>query len=260
MKLLISFLPTQKCNFHIVQSSRFKVIFQTCLCIRLVVKNNMSSHPHLDGEHWQARLLRWPELSGSVCLTRTSSLLGTRSLQVAIFHRVFNSSLQVNVLASILLLSVLWFAHQDLLQNLPAILLTTNTSNTMEFNQIIQAKWQSCFYCNINLMQGPSMGPVKIAAFYVTYVAALVARAVKNQPAVQETWAQSLGWEDSLEEGMATHSSILAWRIPWTEASDSSSWGCKESDTTDELWLSCHPRRSAYVCSVMSNFSRPHGL
>ena len=40
---------------------------------------------------------------------------------------------------------------------------------------------------------------------------------VKNPPAVQETWVLSLGWEDPLEEGMATHSSILAWRIPWTE-------------------------------------------
>ena len=40
---------------------------------------------------------------------------------------------------------------------------------------------------------------------------------VKNLPAMQETWVQSLGWEDSLEEGMATHCSILAWRIPWTE-------------------------------------------
>ena len=39
----------------------------------------------------------------------------------------------------------------------------------------------------------------------------------KESPAVQETWAQSLGWEDPLEKGMATHSSILAWRIPWTE-------------------------------------------
>ena len=47
--------------------------------------------------------------------------------------------------------------------------------------------------------------------------AALVAQAVKNLPAVQETWVQSLGWEDSLAEGVATHSSILAWRIPWTE-------------------------------------------
>ena len=45
----------------------------------------------------------------------------------------------------------------------------------------------------------------------------LVAQMVKNPPAMQETWVHSLGWEDPLEEGMATHSSILAWRIPWTE-------------------------------------------
>ena len=43
--------------------------------------------------------------------------------------------------------------------------------------------------------------------------------AVKNLPAVQETQVQSLGQEDTLEEGMATHSGILAWRIPWTEES-----------------------------------------
>ena len=40
---------------------------------------------------------------------------------------------------------------------------------------------------------------------------------VKNLPAMRETWVWSLGWEDPLEEGMAAHSSILAWRIPWTE-------------------------------------------
>ena len=40
---------------------------------------------------------------------------------------------------------------------------------------------------------------------------------VENLPAMQETWVRSLGWEDPLEEGMATHSNILAWRIPWTE-------------------------------------------
>ena len=40
---------------------------------------------------------------------------------------------------------------------------------------------------------------------------------VKNLPAMWETWVRSLGWEDLLEKGMATHSSILAWRIPWTE-------------------------------------------
>ena len=40
---------------------------------------------------------------------------------------------------------------------------------------------------------------------------------VKNPPAMQKTQVQSLGWEDPLEEGMATHSRILAWRVPWTE-------------------------------------------
>jgi len=45
-------------------------------------------------------------------------------------------------------------------------------------------------------------------------LASLVAQMVKNSPAVRETWVQSLGWEDPLEEDMATHSSILAWRIP----------------------------------------------
>ena len=48
-------------------------------------------------------------------------------------------------------------------------------------------------------------------------MASLVAQWVKNSPAMQKTQVQSLGWEDPLEEEMATHSSILAWRIPWTE-------------------------------------------
>ena len=45
----------------------------------------------------------------------------------------------------------------------------------------------------------------------------LVAQLVKNPSAMQETWIRPLGWEDPLEKGMATHSSILSWRIPWTE-------------------------------------------
>ena len=43
-----------------------------------------------------------------------------------------------------------------------------------------------------------------------------MAQLVKNPPAMRETWVRSLGWEDPLEKGKATHSSILAWRIPWT--------------------------------------------
>ena len=47
--------------------------------------------------------------------------------------------------------------------------------------------------------------------------ASLVVQMIKNPPAMQETWVQSLSWEDPLEEGVAIRSSILAWRIPWTE-------------------------------------------
>ena len=52
--------------------------------------------------------------------------------------------------------------------------------------------------------------------------ASLVAQLVKNPPAMQETWVQSLAWEDPLEKGKAMHSSILAWRIPWTMQSTGS--------------------------------------
>ena len=44
-----------------------------------------------------------------------------------------------------------------------------------------------------------------------------MAQMVKHLPTIQETWVQSLGWEDLLEKEMATHSSVLAWKIPWTE-------------------------------------------
>ena len=61
-----------------------------------------------------------------------------------------------------------------------------------------------------------------------------MAQTVKTLPAMWETWVQSLGREDSLEKGMATHSSILAWRIPWTEQPVGySPWGRRESDTVE---------------------------
>ena len=69
--------------------------------------------------------------------------------------------------------------------------------------------------------------------------ASLVTQLVKNLPAMWETWVRSLGWEDPLEKGKATHSSILAWRIPWTVQS----MGCKESDMTERLSLSLFVRR-----------------
>ena len=57
---------------------------------------------------------------------------------------------------------------------------------------------------------------------------------VKHLPAMRETQAQPLGWEDALEKEMATHSSTVAWKIPWMEeAGRLQSMGCKESDTTE---------------------------
>ena len=66
--------------------------------------------------------------------------------------------------------------------------------------------------------------------------ASLVAQRLKRLPAMQETWVRSLGQEDPLEKEMATHSSILAWRIPWTEELGGlQSTGCKELDTAERL-------------------------
>ena len=58
---------------------------------------------------------------------------------------------------------------------------------------------------------------------------------VKKLPVMQETQVRSQGLEDSLEKGMTIHSSVLAWRISWTELADYSPWGCKGSDRTEQL-------------------------
>ena len=68
----------------------------------------------------------------------------------------------------------------------------------------------------------------------IIYEASLVAQSAKNLPAVQETQVQFLHWEDPLEKGMAIHSSILAWRIPWREEPGGlQSMGSQESDMTE---------------------------
>ena len=66
-----------------------------------------------------------------------------------------------------------------------------------------------------------------------------MAQTVKSLPVVQETWVRSLGWEDPLEEEIATHSNILAWRIPWTEDRQATVHGvAKESIMIEQLTLS----------------------
>ena len=77
--------------------------------------------------------------------------------------------------------------------------------------------------------------------------ASLVAQMVGCLPAMQETQVQSLGQEDPMEKGMATHSSILAWRIPWTEEPGRLQFmGCKESDRTEQV------THMIFTCQVLS--------
>ena len=82
--------------------------------------------------------------------------------------------------------------------------------------------------------------------------ASLVARMVKNPPAMRETWVGSLGWEDPLEKRKATHSSILAWRVLWTVYSPC---GRKELDTTNRLSLQCLPVISWSLALKLENSS-----
>ena len=72
--------------------------------------------------------------------------------------------------------------------------------------------------------------------YFSVFWASLVAQSLKHLPAMWETWVQALGWEDPLEKEMTTHSSILVWRIPWTEEPGGlSPQGRKELDTTERL-------------------------
>ena len=78
-------------------------------------------------------------------------------------------------------------------------------------------------YCTVPHSKAETLHPIEVSDVPVGegFPGAQMA---KNKPAMWETWVQSLGWEDPLEEGMATHSSILAWRTPWTEEPGGLQW------------------------------------
>ena len=86
---------------------------------------------------------------------------------------------------------------------------------------------------SLSLLYGPTL---TFVPDYQIKGASLVAQIVKNSPATQETQVRSLGWENPLEEGRATHSSILAWEFHGQRSlAGYSPWGLKESDTTEQL-------------------------
>ena len=94
-------------------------------------------------------------------------------------------------------------------QNSPSVKRTTTfLSSHSRLGTLRTQPWAAAFY---------SLKHFLSCSFLLHTGASLVAQIVKNLPAVQETWVQSLGREDPLEKGMATHSSILAWRLPQTE-------------------------------------------
>ena len=87
----------------------------------------------------------------------------------------------------------------------------------MGFPDSSVGKESTCNAGDLGLILGSGRSAGKGIGYPLQYSwASLVAQLVKNPPAMRETWVRSLDWEDPLEKGKATHSSILAWRIPWT--------------------------------------------
>ena len=84
--------------------------------------------------------------------------------------------------------------------------------------QLVKKKKAACNAEDPGSIPGSGSSPEEGIGHPLQYPwASLVTQTIKNSPGMWETWVRSLGWEDPLEEGMATHSSILSWRIPWTE-------------------------------------------
>ena len=125
------------------------------------------------------------------------------------------------------------------MNGLPKMLLLGDISG---FADSSVAKESACNAGDPSSFPGSGRCPGEGTGYPLQYCwASLVAQLVNNPPAMWGTWVRSLGWEDPLEKGKATHSSILAWRIPWTTQS--------ELDTTEQLSLSERERESSLIIS-----------
>ena len=109
-------------------------------------------------------------------------------------------------------------SHFLLQGNLPDPGIESRSATLLGFPGSSDGKESTCNAGEPCSIPGSERSPGEGIGYPLQYSwASMVAQLVKNTPAMRETWFQSLGWEDPLEKGMATHSSILAWRIPWTE-------------------------------------------
>ena len=88
-------------------------------------------------------------------------------------------------------------------------------TNLGGFPGSLAGKESTCHAGDLCLIPGSGRSPGEGIGYPLQYFwASLVAQMVKNSPSMRETWVFSLGWEDTLEKGMVTHSSLLAWRVP----------------------------------------------
>ena len=112
-------------------------------------------------------------------------------------------------------------------------------------------------------LQRSFSGPVWFLNSYCTLhtiTGSMVAQMVKCLSTMRETWVRSLGWEDSLEKEMATHSSTPALKVPWTEELGAGycPWGCKESGTTERLHFHFHANLSCSLRYIPIGGSATH--
>ena len=109
-----------------------------------------------------------------------------------------------------------------ILSHLESVFCSMFSSNCCFLNcvQISQEAGKVVWYSHLLMNFQVCCDPHSQRLTHHKIISSLVAQMVKNLPAIQETPIQSLGWEDTLEKGIATHSSILAWKIPWTEEPD----------------------------------------
>ena len=109
----------------------------------------------------------------------------------------------------------------------------------LSFPDRLAGKESACKAGDPGSIPGMGSSSEEVIGYPLQYFwASLVAQMVKNPNSMQETWVQSLIWENSLEEGMATHSSALSWRIPWTEEPGGLQSGVTKSQTWQRLTLS----------------------
>ena len=106
-------------------------------------------------------------------------------------------------------------------------------------------QWQIIFLGSKITVEGDCSHEIK--RYFIHRRTSLVAQRVKHLPAIRETWVRSLGWEDPLEKEMATHSSTLAWKIPWTEKPGRlQSMGSQRVRHDWATSLSLYPQRKCY--------------